>query len=379
MAAMKYRTLTKVHLGGAEPPTTLETGEIVEIDGVKLTREGGEEIKLQYPGAINSAIKIGWIVPIDSKETSFTPKSAGVEVRSATSTGTERERIKVVTISEEERDLGHIGDIRPDNAPDVHIAKDAGKVSRGAPTGVKVTRDTDDGRVVGRIKTPTDFGNTEIGKDDLKARSRLDTNTKVEIEKVGSATGDVQEALIGESLEDVLPDAASAGIPAPGVFKNDGVQVFGGTSSTGGVEQGVEIAKIGEAKKKRVLPVDAEKAFRNWVDTGNSWDEHPVSLEDVRALAKTLFRKFDAVRSAAEAAVRKANETSPDENPPEKTSTPEGAPDPISGVWDTSAHWKIRCKWARDLFSGDKDALNAILDLDSSKGVIKQVNALLEA
>jgi hypothetical protein len=376
MAAKKYRVITKVHLGGAEPPTSLESGEIIEIDGGKLKREGGEEIKLQYPGAINSAIKVGWIVPAESKETTYTPKAAGVEVRAATSTGPDRKRIEVLTVSEEERDLGHIRDIRPDNAPATHVAKDAGKVSRGAPTGAKVMdkrvqRDTDDGRVVGRIKSPTDFGTVEVGKDDLKARSQLDTNTKVRVEKIGSATGDVQEAMSGDTLEEVLPNAVSTGIPKPGIFEDDGVEVSGGSSSTtGGVEQGVEIAKIGAAKT-RTLPADAEKALRHWMATGDSWDDRPVALNDVKILLKTVFRKFDAVRSAAEAAVRV--EQAREETPKESSS-----PDPLNGVWDVNAHWKLRCKWARSM-ADDKDALNAILNLDSSKGVLKQVNVLLEA
>jgi len=375
----KYRTITKVHLGGAEPSATLEVGEIIEINGTKLTRENGDEIKLQYPGAINSAIKIGWIVPIESDQTTFTPKPAGVEVRSATATGTQRDKIQMMSVSEEERNLGHIGSIRPDNAPDVHVAKNAGQVSRGAPTGAQVMekravqRGTDDGRVVGHIKTPSNFGNVEVGKDDLRVRSKLDSNTKVEVERMGSAkaTGDVQEARTGDSLEDLLPEAASAG------FKDVKAQVSSAGSTVGGEEQGVEISKIGAPKIPRKPPADAEAALRGWVATGASWDDQPVSLADVRVLLKTIFRKFDVFRSAAESAVRevKSKEEVPEE---EKPIVNDSSPDPLTGVWDISAHWKLRCKWARAL-ADDVDALKAILELDPSGGVKNQVNELLEA
>lgn len=360
--ATMYLAKIKIHLGGSEPPSYIEKGDSVQYDGQSVRLNGSEDlIKLTNPGALKGAILKGWLVEEGSSNAEYRPKAAGVEVRSAVSSGRERDLVNVMTVQEEEQDRGTIADVRGEGAPPVHVAKDSKQIfertsDKNAPVkkSMAVTRDTDDGVVVGRMKTSATSEAVEIGKGDDKIRSKLDNNPSVSIEKFGKATGDVQEARSGDTLEDLLPDAASAGVPE-GTFKNDGVEVMSAGSSIGGAEEGVVVGKIAEAAK-RVLPKDFGAALRQWVNTGETWDGEPMTQEIFKTLAKWALRKIDALSATVEA-------------DPE----PEEAP---AFEWDTSPHWKRRVIKANE-YAGDPDTLRAILAAESSPGVLKEVNKLL--
>lgn len=209
----RYKSKMKLHIG--ETGDVLTPGEIVDFDGgAVLIREGGKEVHLQYPDAFQGAIRCGWLVPEAEEAGEYAPQPAGVEVRSATSTGENRPKLNVVTVQDEERGLGHIGDVRAaanngrGDVPEVHQASDAAKTRTEAKTG------GDDGVVVGRFKSSAKAAPVEIGKNDRQVKQSLDNKSSIELEKVAVATGDVEEARSGETLEDLLPDAATSGTPA---------------------------------------------------------------------------------------------------------------------------------------------------------------------
>lgn len=363
----KYRALTRIHL---PPPNEghLETKEVVSFDGTTLLRDDGTKIELPFPTAIRGAIKAGWLVPIDSDVTQYTPKSAGVEVRAAQSTGEKRERINVMTVQDEERDLGSRMAIR--KGADQNSAK---RVSQGARTGVVVQRDDSGGVVVGRFKTSAKSEPVQVGRDDHKVRNAADMKSKVEVERMGKPvrsatfTGDVQEARSGDTLTDLLPDAESSGRPE-GTFVNDGVAVSSAGSSVGGSDDGVIIGSVD--RKAAAAPVDKntealENALRSWADTGTTWNGKPVDLADMSVMVKATLRSLDAARSNVAAAPPEAAPEAPTEEASEFS-------------WDVSTHWKTRVALALGTYGDDPEALKAILELEPSAGVKKAIKARLE-
>jgi len=260
---LPYRAITKIHLGAIED--NLLEGEVVLYDGHTMKR--GDET---HPmNSLRAAIKVGWLTPEEAPEQTYTPQPAGVKVHRAD--GLSREEVNLSMVHDEEVNVGSIHEVRPDNAPATHVAKRAGE-ERATTKGAKA-ENPDEGRVVSRLKTSAKQGPVEIGKDDRRVVKTLDNKTAIEVEKVAVATGDVQEAIEGEDLADILPDAANVGIPDPGVAgEGRGDEstvragaVFGkGSSTIGGAEDGEVIAKI-------VTVDDRLRLIREFIP-GFAWD-----------------------------------------------------------------------------------------------------------
>jgi len=361
-----YRAITRIHL---PPPEEghLNAKDIITFDGKIARREDGSEIKLPYPTALNGAIKAGWLVPIDSTVTEYVPKSAGVEVHQAQSTTEKRERVNLMTVQSEERDMGDRITLRAE--ADHNSAQ---KVSRGAPTGVVVSDDSG-GVVVGKLGSPKGAP-IEIGKGDQAARSKLDNSGPVQVVRVARATGDVQEARVGETLADLLPDAASSNTPEPGIFVNDGVEVGSAGSSIGGQDDGRVVGKVGEAPRKVSQDLDRngpalEGALRKWVDTDETWDGKPASLGEVKIMAKSALRSLAAARSE----LRALKEAAPAEKAPET----KGAASSPAFSWDLKTHWRTRQKVALNDHGDDPKMLTAIMAAENSDAVKKAVGARL--
>lgn len=193
-----YRAITKIHLGALSD--NLHEGEEVEYDGFVMKR-GGDEHALH---TLRAAIKVGWLVPVGSPETQYVPQPAGITVHKAD--GMSEGTVDLNTVFDEDVNVGTLAEVRPDNAPATHRADRASE-----------KRSADDGVVVGRFKSSAKQAPVEVGRDDRKVVQELDNKTKVEVEKVAVATGDVQEAIGGDSLVDLLPNAESSGVPEAGV------------------------------------------------------------------------------------------------------------------------------------------------------------------
>jgi len=194
-----YRAITKIHLGALSD--NLHEGEEIQYDGFVLKR-GGDEHAMH---TLRAAIKVGWLVPVESPHTKYVPQPAGVKVHRAD--GLSDDIVDLDTVFDEDVSVGSIDDVRPANAPPTHRA-DRASETRTNP---------DEGVVVGRFKTSAKQAPVEIGRDDRKVVQELDNKTKVEVEKVAVATGDVEEAIGGDSLVDLLPNAESSGVPEAGV------------------------------------------------------------------------------------------------------------------------------------------------------------------
>ena len=366
-----YRALTQIHLPPPEEGHLMK-GEVVLFNGVELRREDGTKINIPFPTAIGGAVKAGWLVPLASTETQYVPKPSGVEVRSAQTTGdNKRELVEVMTAHDEEVSVGNRIAIR--EQADHNSSK---KVSRGAPTGVVIERDDDSGVVVGRFKNSAQGTPIEVGKNDHQAKSAFDNKSRVEVERIGrvvrSATGNVEEARSGDTLADLLPDAASSDTPKPGIFQNDGVHVASGASVVGDQGDGVVVRRVASASPGLDRNSEAlEKALRGWADTGKTWDGKPVNLSDMTVMVKSVLRQLAVVRAAAQRVIDAV---------PEEVLVFEAAADSEGSApfeWDLTAHWKTRHSTAINKYKDDPEALQAIISAENSKAVIKAAQARL--
>jgi hypothetical protein len=191
-----YRVVSKVHLGSLE--MDLEKNQVVEYDGTTM-RIGSNEHNI---GMLTAAIKVGWLVP-EGQEGSNVSKPAGITIGKQDGS---RAAISVA-VSDEEKDMGTLDSVRADGAPPTHSARNAG------------TRNDDDGQVVGRMKVSAKAEPIKLDGSDRQVVQKLDNGGRSGVDPVkgATATGDVDEALTGESLEEILPNAASTEIPAAGV------------------------------------------------------------------------------------------------------------------------------------------------------------------
>lgn len=226
-----YRAITKIHLGAISD--NLSEGEEIQYDGHVL-RRGNDEHSLH---SLRAAIKIGWLVPVEAPPTKYIPQPAGITVHRAD--GMDDAEISLDTVFETDVNVGTLDEVRPDAAPRTHKAIAAGEQNTGV------------GKVVGKVKISAKMETVQIGRDDRKVVAALDNRERV---ATAVATGDVQEARGGEDLVDLLPDAATAGIPKPGPSgeglgdqSEERARAFTatGSSTIGGADEGKVIGTVG--------------------------------------------------------------------------------------------------------------------------------------
>jgi hypothetical protein len=234
-----YRAITKIHLGAISD--NLSEGEEIQYDGHVLKR-GSDEHSLH---SLRAAIKVGWLVPVGSPETKYVPQPAGVTVHRAD--GMDDSEISLDTVFETDVNVGTLDEVRPDAAPRTHRAIAAGQYN------------SDEGKVVGKIKTSAKSDAVQIGRDDRKVVATLDNKDGIDVERVAVATGDVQEARGGDELVDLLPDAATAGVPKSGPsgegsgdLSEDRARAFTATGSSviGGADDGRVVGRVGTSQNK---------------------------------------------------------------------------------------------------------------------------------
>lgn len=383
MQFQSYRVVHKIHLGGIE--MVLEVGSIVQFNGSTLKTEDGEEIKLSQPSAIAGAIKVGWLVPVASKETTFIPKSAGVQVHSAKSTGEKREQVNLMTVHDEEKTVGNRQDIRRNTS---------------APQAPAQNSSEGEGVVVSRIKTSAKFAPIEIGTGDRAALAQIENQTlPVERVRVAKHTGDVSEALAGDELEDILPDAISSRRSLPIIVRDEGVHTGSGASRVGGQEDGVVIGRVGaprptatpvrtapvqsapaqqeEEEEESLLPEDPgfrEKALRRWAQTGKTWNGQPVSHLDLSLMALSVLDSLENLRNSKVAAAAAAPVASV---APQAPVTPVKAASSGEFQWDMTPHWKTR-QVSLMKYKDDPETLKVIYAIENSGGVKKMIESILE-
>ena len=334
-----YRVVHRIHLGGIDQ--VLEVDDIGWFDGSTLKTSGEKEIKLTQPSAIVGAIKVGWLVPSGDEKSGYTPKSAGVQVHSAKSTGETRAKVKVMTVQEEDRNVGTRREVRGQ--------KDSSGSSQNASEGV----------VIARLKTSAKSGPIEIGKDDRTVISKIE-NSSLAVEKVKTASsfsGDVEEALTGDDLEDILPNAVSSSKPKPGVYAEEvEVEEISSPDSSSGSEGHLRrMVKVGKTPTGQTFPKDAAKMVLSVLG----------ELDLVRE-RETLLRE-----ELAELREKLASSSTP-VKPTPKTAKPKKE----EFVWDMTQHWKTRHA-AVQQYRNNPTILRKIYEIENSGGVKKLIESIL--
>lgn len=242
-----YRATSRVHLGAIQQD--LPENATIEFDGQTM-RWGGKDYNVP---ALVGGITKGWLVPTSDNVSRYVAQPAGVKVRPAQSAGQERGLVMTMDeASEEEQVVGTLGasnsrrDIARQEGMYVKTAKAAVKVASEVPEEVSypgvgdddvvmdiVDQDVEsdqDARPVTRLSDPkkktviTDASaaskeiqrlDTTPHKPKAAARPKAPDVSGESITSVlpGGATGDVAEARSGEALADLLPHAASSGLP----------------------------------------------------------------------------------------------------------------------------------------------------------------------
>lgn len=202
-----FKARTKFHLGSIQKD--VNTGDIVHFDGT-TAKIGGESHNLTQ---IAAAVRAGWLVPADAANASqpFQPVAAGVQVRSAQSSDAARGESKVAQmVHDEERDLGGVTQVRD---------RGDGKVMKVATEDASA-----EGVPVSRIKRPaqqktvlTAENSSRIAQEIQKIDNTQGSAGQIAEPLIARATGDVQDARTGDTLSDILPEAVSSEVPAPGI------------------------------------------------------------------------------------------------------------------------------------------------------------------
>ena len=185
-----FRVVTQVHLGRLE--RYLEKDDEIEFDGHTLKFEGADHSIPQLRGAILS----GWLVPSADKTTTYKPKSADISIHPAQAANIDS-RGKAMKVT---------------HAQDDNVV--VGRVYNNTEADTTASADADGGQSVAKIATPA-RQRTKI-TDSSAAQSainKLDNSPPPKAKKV--ATGDVEVSMAGDSLEEILPEAASTSTPAP--------------------------------------------------------------------------------------------------------------------------------------------------------------------
>jgi len=186
-----FRVVTQIHLGRLE--RYLEKDEEIEFDGHTLKYEGDNHALPQLRGAVMS----GWLVPSTDTTSTYKPKSANIHIRPAQAANIE-DRGKPMPVTQAYDDNKVVGTVHSTST-----TEGGGEVSG-------------EGETVGKIATParqrTTLTDTSAAQQEI---NRLSNNPPPAVTKTATATGDVDEAIVGDTLEDVLPNAATASSTTP--------------------------------------------------------------------------------------------------------------------------------------------------------------------
>ena len=182
-----FTAVKQVHLGAAE--LDVYVGDSFEYDGQTL-RIGGREYNVPN---VRAGIRAGWFAADDA-----VPRSASAAPRPPAPPA----RKVVQTVDDDERQVGFATTDARNRA-----SNPTSKVQVDAPA---------DGVTVGRVRVAAKQHTVLTDSSAVSQEiNRLDNMTAKAI-RVPVATGDVQDAMAGDDLEEILPDARSTGRPAAG-------------------------------------------------------------------------------------------------------------------------------------------------------------------
>lgn len=319
-----FRATTKFHLGAIEQDVM--ENDVILFDG-QVSKIGGAEHNIPL---IRSAVKLGWLVPADDTTSRYKAKPAGVPVRPAQAADRERgKQVEIQTVQDEERDLGTLKTVRDRGDGVVRkqvVAEDAG--SEGVP--------------VGKLRTPANQKTTLTAENAMRVAQEIRKVDNVQgtpdqrvIPVKVAATGDVQEAKVGDALDELLGDAAVAKLPPVG----DG--------------------PLGEGDQPH-LTADEKEAKRN------------AAAAAAEAARQARLAQVGTKSSPAPAAPAEPAEVLPPDTQAKMALVKAALP---NFEWDMSRQWRVRVKDALDR-RNDPLFLNGILAVETET-VKKHIQAAL--
>lgn len=346
---MKLRVTNKIHLG--QIPMDLPGDVIIEFDGSTL-RWGGKDYNV--PGLVGG-YRLGWLVEESDNVSQYIPQPAGVQVHSATSSGSNRqEAMNVERASEDEQEVGTLAgsNARRKAANSVPMSAE-GKAPKPATRPVS--------RPSPVVPTPSKTAPV------TKTASKPQQST-------------VKKAMVTEAEPAPIEIDFKVGNKKKAPIS---MQVFDDQN-----EGAVAVAKLRPASSKTVL-VSAE--------TSSSVDVEINKLTSVQGNSPPRIEKFAVVQEDQEGvsiSKKFANGASGDVD---KTLSgdelEEILPDAaVSGMpktgmvtgdsgfqWDKSGKWQDRVKKAVKSYGKDQDALRQIMELETAqviKGIKQEISRL---
>ncbi len=237
---VKYRATTGIHL----LERIMQMDEECEFDGMVLKWAGDDHTLPSMKGAV----KDGWLVPADDVDAVYVPKSADIMVGPADRAGSKQKTRMPLESIEDEQLVGTVegSNVKTEAAEQKGLPRKAAgrkpKAKRAAPTNLGGKKrkkfqvevhESQDGVPIARLKNPA-IQNPVIKDGSAAQREirRLDNaqgNTPIQVEKIAAgrkerrqkkkkiASGDVEEAITGRELPELLPDAIATKKPPPGV------------------------------------------------------------------------------------------------------------------------------------------------------------------
>lgn len=189
-----FRATDDVHLGAIE--TNIARDEVILYDG-SVVKIAGQEHAIP---SMRGAIKEGWFVPEGDTTSTRKVRAAGVAVRPAQNAAGDKDRtLTLSTVEDDERAVSTVTDAKLG-------------YREGHPTKVE---EGDDGVAVSKIRTKAKQA-AKVTDAQAADRAIRDLDDKPPPKAEAIATGDVQETIVGEDLEELLPEAASTKKPKPG-------------------------------------------------------------------------------------------------------------------------------------------------------------------
>jgi len=242
-----FRATADIRVGNPVDKT-IKVDQTIEFDGSVVIYNGEEFSKPNLKGAVDK----GWLVPIEDTESSYVPEPADIRVGPADNAGAKREkRMRIETAVEDEQFVGTVAEATAKRKEGQKVAqnrraaraqkrrkaassKPRAKTQAPDPPSTRkkfpIELDAADQDAVPVAKIVSEAVKRPRVDDPNKARrevQRLDStkgHSPVETERI-ETSGDVEEPITGDSVEDVLPEAISTGKPAPTVMAQDGSEI----------------------------------------------------------------------------------------------------------------------------------------------------------
>jgi hypothetical protein len=256
-----FRATVRFHLGKIQQD--VHKDDVVEFDGTTL-KVGGVSHALPE---LRSAIKAGWLSPVESSVADYVPQSANVRVRAAM----DKDKGKTVS-TEVQQDETFVGNVKPSTTDGVKI--------ESKKFNATVVRDTEgDGRTVGpstKKSVPTG-GESSEGETVAKLKTAAKKTFTLDGSTSMNADSDTGTDVTGvvEHLKGVAPKVTPSA--------DDGEISREGQSSDGGKV----IANVKTAAKRKVTLTDVNSVDREISNLDNRTRAAlaPKGKRDIAALA----------------------------------------------------------------------------------------------